>query len=89
MSEPYPPHPTLILKKKRTTSSPTPNTKLIITIVPCHHHQATPLEEEEKVAVSFAKKADIIEALKLCHEIEYEWHKKKVIAEMLAHQEVM
>ena len=46
------------------------------------------MEEEEKVAVSFAKKADIAEALARCHEIEYEWHKKKVIAEMLAHQEV-
>jgi translation initiation factor 2 beta subunit (eIF-2beta)/eIF-5 len=46
------------------------------------------LVEEETTALKYAKKADIAEALKRAHEAEYDWHKKKVISEMLASQEV-
>lgn len=46
------------------------------------------LLEEEATAMKYAKKADIAEALKRAHESEYDWHKAKVIKEMLASQEV-
>ena len=46
------------------------------------------LAEEEQTALQYAKKQDIVEAHARAHELEYDWHKKKVIAEMLAHQEV-